>query len=130
MCAALVACVALLGACGDGTPPFCTSLRTNSDLDGLAAALESGDLEQARVEALRLSDLADDAPAEIRSDLRTLADAVTEIVDLLADEASGGSEPGEDERRRDQLNDEFGELDQRSDRVSTWALRECGLRLT
>lgn len=126
----LVACSAALGACGDGTPAFCDSLRTNSDLEGLATALESGDLEQARVEALRLSDLSDDAPAEIRSDLRTLADAVTEIVDLLADEASGGSEPGEDERRRDQLNDEFGELDQRSDRVSTWALRECGLRLT
>lgn len=126
----LLAGVASAGACSDGTPPFCTSLRANADLDGLAEALAASDLEQAGAEALRLTDLADDAPAEIRADLRALATAVTEIVDLLADEAGGTSEPGENERRRDQLNDEFGELDQRSDRVSTWALRECGLRLT
>lgn len=115
--------------CTDGTPEFCTSLRTDAQLDALGDALDAGDLEVATAEARRLADLADGSPAEIRGDLTALADAVVEIVDLLADEASASSDAGELERRRSQLNDELAELDVRSQRVTNWALEECGLRL-
>lgn len=118
-----------LAGCTDGTPAFCASLRSNAQLDALGAALDAGDLEVASAEARRLAALAEEAPADIRADLEALGEAVVEIVDLLADETTGSGDAGELERRRDQLNDELAELDQRSERVSTWALQECGLRL-
>jgi hypothetical protein len=125
--------IAILSAgvagCTDGTPAFCASLRSNAELDALGAALESGDLDVASAEARRLAALAEEAPADIRADLEALGDAVVEIVELLADETTGSGDAGELERRRDQLNAELAELDQRSERVSTWALQECGLRL-
>lgn len=124
----LPACLAATG-CSDGTPEFCGSLRADADLDALGTALDAGDLDLARAEAQRLADLADEAPAEIRPDLSALADSVVDVVDLLADEASGTSDAGEIERRREQLNEDLAEMDRRSQRVATWALEECGLRL-
>jgi hypothetical protein len=121
-------CAGLAG-CTDGTPAFCASLRSNAQLDALGAALDAGDLDVASAEARRLAALAEEAPTDIRADLEALGEAVVEIVDLLADETNGSGDAGELERRRDQLNDELAELDQRSERVSTWALQECGLRL-
>ena len=70
-------------ACGDGTPAFCAPLAEQADLDDLATALEDGDLTAADAEARRLRDLADEAPEEIRSDFRALADAVVDVVDLV-----------------------------------------------
>ena len=124
-------------ACSDGTPDFCTPLAEQAGLDDLATALEKGDLTAADAEARRLRDLADEAPEEIRSDFRALADAVVDVVDLLAEDqlaadAGGGADsvnPSEVERRREDLNDRFGELDARSERITTWARRECGLEL-
>lgn len=124
----VLASAGLLG-CSDGTPEFCTALRTNADLEALADALSAGDLERAEAEARRLADLSDEAPAEVRSDLTALTEAVVDIVDLLVDEQAGAGGSSETERRRAQLNDDLGELDERSQRVSTWALRECGVRL-
>lgn len=128
-------------ACGDGAPAFCTSLEQVADLDTLADALDGDDLRAAAAEARRLRDLSADAPPEIRGDFRALAAAVVDIVDLLRDEQrvasagdgdGGASAPGpaEVERRREQLNDQLGELDRRSLRVATWASRECGIDLT
>ncbi len=119
----------LAAGCGDGTPAFCEPLRSTADMGALRDALDAGDLEVAGAEAQRLADLAEEAPTEIRADLEALGDAVVQIVDLLADEASGSSDAGDLERRREQLNDDLAELDRRSQRVSSWALQECGLRL-
>lgn len=123
-------------ACGDGTPAFCESLESIADLDSLSQALGDEDLETARAEALRFADLAQDAPAEIRSDLGALADAVTDIVELLEQDSATTTEAGgtgsgasEVERRRDDLNARFGELGERGTRVSTWAAHECGIDL-
>lgn len=128
-CLVAAACCLLLAGCGDGTPEFCEPLRSTADLEALRDALDTGDLDLAGAEAQRLVDLADEAPAEIRADLQALGDAVVQIVDLLADEAEGTSDAGELERRREQLNDDLAELDRRSQRVSSWALQECGMRL-
>ncbi len=127
--AAFAAAGILVGSCSDGTPSFCEPLRRSADLNQLGVALDAGDLTAAQAEARRLAALADEAPAELRSDLSALGDAVVEIVDLLADERSGSGDASEIERRRTRLNDDLAELDQRSERVSVWALRECGLRL-
>ncbi len=125
-----LALVALVGAgCTDGTPEFCDSLRRSADLSALGDALDAGELDNAAAEARRLADLADEAPPELRSDLTALADAVVDIVDLVGDEAAGTADASEIERRRDQLNQDLAELDQRSERVANWALTECGLRL-
>lgn len=127
--AVTTALVVSVSACGDGTPGFCTPFREQADLDALASALDKGDLDIASAEALRLADLADGAPPEVRADLQALADAVVQLVDLLADERGGVDDAGEMERRRARLNEELAELDQRSDRVSEWAATECGIRL-
>lgn len=125
--------------CGDGTPAFCAPLADQADLGELGTALEQGDLDVAAAEARRLRDLADEAPEEIRSDFRELGDAVVDIVDLIAEdrrvtEATSSDpdavNPSEVERRREDLNDRFGELDTRSERITTWARRECGLELS
>ena len=135
--ATLILSTSLLAAsCGDGTPAFCSTLREQSDLAALGAALDEGDLDAAGDEARQLEELADEAPAQIRGDLRELGDAVVQIVDLLATErddaevegADPGA-PGEADQRRQDLNERLGELDERSRRVSAWALEECGLAL-
>lgn len=136
---ASIAVCSLLGACTDGTPPFCEPLRASAPLDGLADAIAEGDLAVARAEATRLSDLAATAPSELRADLEELAAAVGEIVDLLAAEADVAAAPEDAAeatrppadviRQREELNRRAGELDQRSRRVSDWARRECGLEL-
>lgn len=118
-----------VAACTDGTPAFCGPLREQADLVELADALDAGDLDLASAEARRLADLAADAPPEIRSDLQKLADAVVDLVDLLADERAGKGDADDIERRRARLNEELAELDQRTERVSDWASSECGLRL-
>lgn len=131
---AIVAALVALGACGDGTPAFCTPLAEVADLAALADAIDASDGTRARAEAERLVALADDAPTEIRSDLAALADAVVDIVDLLEADADTSSAedsapPAEIERRRANLNERLGELDRRSTRVSTWAATECGIDL-
>jgi hypothetical protein len=57
-------------------------------------------------------------------------------VDLLAQDRASAEAAGRDavnpsevERRREDLNDRFGELDERSERITTWARRECGLEM-
>ena len=151
--AVLVSAISLCAAsCGDGTPAFCTPLAETAKLSDLVAALDSGDLENAASEAQRLRDLASEAPPEIRADFTALADAVVDIVRLITDErdsttsltpgattvpsgAAPGStsttvDPGELERQRNELNNRLGELDRRSDRISSWAQEQCGLELS
>ena len=134
----LVAALVLLGgACSEGTSVFCAPLAEASDLGALADALRADDLGTARAEAERLADLAETAPNEIRRDLVALADSVVDIVGMLEDEQragdtesdSSGVSAAQVERRREELNDRFGELDRRATRVTTWAARECGLDL-
>lgn len=136
--AVVVAASLTLAACGDGTPGFCGPLAEVADMESLSTALDSGDLVAAAAEAQRLRDLADEAPTAIRADLTALAESVVDIVDLLEHEdgsstTGDGEAPGpgaaEVERRREDLNARFGDLDRRATRVSTWAARECGLDL-
>lgn len=139
--AVLLSCLPLVAvACGDGTPAFCGPLADSADLSALSAALDAGDLEKAASEAQRLKDLAEEAPATIRADFVALADGVVDIVDLIAQERDANAvtsdtstdtvDPGEVERRRDELNARLGELDRRSDRISAWATEQCGLNLS
>lgn len=119
----------LLGACSDGVPAFCSTLRDNAQLDELSSAIAAGDLERAEAEARRLGDIADQAPPEIRRDLRAIGDAVAGIVQHLVAAEDPATDSSEAERDRDRLNDELGSLEPRIGRVSTWAQRECGLNL-
>ena len=97
-----------VAGCTDGTPAFCSSLRSEADLRSIGDALDAGDLDVASAErARRLTDLADEAPPELRGDLRALGQAVVDIVDLLSDQVSGAVNADEIERRRDQLNDDL-----------------------
>lgn len=137
LAAGLMAC-AVAVSCGDGTPGFCAPLAEAADLRALSTALERGDFAAARAEAQGLRELSEEAPTEIRADFSALADAVGDIVELLeqADRSSTASEeaPGvgaaDVERRREDLNSRFGDLDLRANRISTWAARECGLDLS
>lgn len=124
---ALVGALALatisVGGCSDQRPAFCEPLEESVELDELTEALESGDLELAAAEARRLADLAEQAPTEIRTDLRALTVAVVDIVDLLGEESPAAAST-------ESLNERLGELDRRSTTVSDWALEQCGLDLT
>jgi len=129
-----------LSACSDGTPAFCEPLQETADLAALTTALAADDLEKAASEAQRLADLGEEAPAEIRKDFDALAQAVVDIVDLVAEDRAAATvdpdattstvDPGEVERRRDELNERLDDLDRRSDRISAWALEQCGLDLS
>lgn len=127
----VLAAATLTAACSDGTPAFCTPLADVADLDGLADAIERGDLDVATNEAQRLVDLAEDAPAEIRADLTAIGAAVVDLVELVGEEQRAADlTAGDLTRRREQLNAELSRMDERSDRVIRWARRECGLDLT
>ncbi len=94
----------------------------------LGSALDAGDLTRAQREAKRFAQLADEAPAEIRPDLKALADGVTDIIELLQKDKQG-ADPASLERRREELTDRLSELGRRSTDVSAWASRECGVEL-
>ena len=120
----------LLVACGDGQPAFCSQLSKSADLSGIASALRSSDLSKASKEAAQLSDLAGEAPPEIRADFVAVADSILEIIDLITTERDEGqSDPGQFERRREDLNTRLGRIDSRSDRIRVWASEQCGIEL-
>ena len=120
----------LLAACGDGQPAFCSPLSKAADLSGIAAALRSNDLSKASEEAAQLRQLAGEAPPEIRADFIAVADSVREIVDLLATERKDGQvDPGQFERRREDLNKSLGQMGRRSDRIRVWTSEQCGIDL-
>jgi len=120
----------LLSACGDGQPAFCGPLSKAADLSGIASALRSSDLSKASKEAAQLSDLAGEAPPEIRADFVAVADSILEIIDLITTERDEGqSDPGQFERRREELNTRLGQIDSRSDRIRVWGSEQCGIEL-
>jgi hypothetical protein len=105
-------------------------LSQAADLSGISAALRSGDLAKAGTEAGQLSKLASEAPPEIRADFEAVADSIEEIIDLVASEREEGqSDPGQFERRREELNSRLGQIDNRSQRISVWASEQCGIEL-
>ena len=121
---------AVTSSCSDGTPAFCTPLAEVADLGELSDAIERGDLDVATNEARRLVDLAEDAPPEIRADLTAIGAAVVDLVELVGEEQRAADlTAGDLTRRREQLNSELSRMDERSDRVTRWARRECGLEL-
>lgn len=126
---ALLAALVLAG-CSDDTPAFCTPLAEIADVGSLSAAIEAGQLDVAANEARRIVDVAEEAPPEIRSDVRALGTAVGDLVELLAAEQRGSETlAGDTTRLRAEINAQLSRMDERSDRVSRWALRECGLEL-
>jgi hypothetical protein len=126
-------CAALLG-CSDGTPGFCGPLAEAAPLEDLRSALEEGDLARAGSEADRFTALAGDAPEEIRTELRALADGVQGIVSILrtdraTQDGSAGATTEDPGRARDDLNRRLGALVTPAADVRDWAQRECGLDL-
>lgn len=126
--AALLATVAL-GACSDGVPPFCATLSDNAQLDELSTAIADGDFERAEAEAEQLTAISDEAPPEIRRDLRAIGEAMSGIVEHLIAAQDPTADASQAERERERLNEQLGTLEPRIGRVTTWAQRECGLNL-
>jgi hypothetical protein len=141
--------LSVLTGCGDGRPSFCDDLARNADLKGLSSALEAKNLPRARSKAKEFQDLADGAPADVRDDLKDLADSVADIVGLLGAERTAGptvastvpgattttsgspaGDPAELERLREDLNRRLAELSTTSSRVQDWASRTCGITLS
>lgn len=129
--------VTAVAGCTDATDAYCDRLAADADLRALTTSIENGDLESARSAADEFRRLADDAPSEIRADMREIATGITGIVELLEQERretsvsddTFGSET-ETEQLRNRLNDRFDDLDRRSLRVETWASTNCGLDLS
>jgi hypothetical protein len=144
----------LLGACGDGRPGYCDDLARTADLGALTTALAAKDLPAARQAASDFRDLAEGAPAAVRSDMVALAAAVTDIVGLLSAERTAGpgsaasssttstvgdapstsapatADPADVEQRREELNQRLAALSITSSRVEDWASRNCGISLS
>lgn len=130
-------------SCGDGRPAFCDDLARSADMSALRSALDARDLARARAAASDFRDLTDGAPDDVRSDLRDIATAISDIVDLIAAQrgatlgAEGGRTPQSDgtqtvsgvDQDRAKLNARLGELSTTSSRVERWAARNCGLNL-
>lgn len=126
-----VAVALLVGGCGDGRPGFCDELERHADLSRLESALRSGNLGRAERAAEDFQELAEDAPSDIRPDLRAVARGVRDLVTLLrSDSAAAGTEDAERAAgRRDALERELGTLSRNSSAVEAWARRECGMDL-
>lgn len=130
-CLAVAVALVLPAGCGDGRPGFCDDLAEAADLRALRRALEAQDLRRATRAAERFAELAAEAPREVRADLEAVAGGVADVVALLrADRADPGTEAAERAaQRRDELDEQLGELARRSSAAESWALRECNLRL-
>jgi len=138
-----LASLAVVASCGDGRPAFCDDLARSANMSALTSALDARDLTKARAAATDFRELADRAPDDVRSDLRDLAAAISDIVDLIAAQrgatlgAEGGRTPQDDgtqtvsgvDQDRAKLNTRLGELSTVSSRVERWAARNCGLTL-
>jgi len=112
--AIVVICFAALvaGACGGGgssTSSFCATAKadskkfsgqTNPDMKTTAAAFK---------------DLADKAPSDIKADMQTLSNALTQIADNPANAASLGD------------SKKFTDA---ADRITAWGKKNCGVDLS
>jgi hypothetical protein len=90
----------------------------------------SGDADAFAESIERLEDMADQAPEEIRDDLRTLREAYGELAQTLADaDLSPGKVPsGEALRKLQEIGESFdtAELEEASTNVTTWFEENCG----
>ena len=138
----VVAAVALLvsaASCSDGRPEFCDDFAKVVELKALRSALDGGDLDAARAEAAKLTELASEAPDDVRADLEQVTDAVSDIVSLIADSraavttvpgAATTADPAELESRREELNERLSDLSEPSAELGAWASRTCGIELS
>ena len=63
-------------------------------------------------------------------DFVAVADSMVEIINLITTERDEGqSDPGQFERRREELNNRLGQIDSRSDRIRVWSSAQCGIEL-
>lgn len=107
--------------------PWCAELESVADLPALVSAISSGDTEAATAETDRFSDVAADAPAEIRPEMKAVADALSEAVAVTM--TPPDADPDELELRREAVNQQLGRVTSDVSAVSEWAEVQCGIRL-
>lgn len=117
----------LLTGCGDGRSEWCESLSGLSGLDDLVAAVGAEDPSAASDALADLEELASEAPGEIRSDMEAVVTLVGEVVEIRL--ASDDVDEAELELRRERVNQDLAQITVHTAEVSTWAERECGIRL-
>lgn len=113
--------------CSDGQPAWCAELRSLGDLDDLSAAIVATDGEAATAELDRFEDVAGSAPTAVRSDMETIATTLRQVVDIAM--AGDAADADELELRRDAANQQLAGMTSHLAAVSTWAEKECGIRL-
>ncbi|MCB1270517.1 MAG: hypothetical protein M9942_01935 [Microthrixaceae bacterium] len=118
----------LVGACGEDQHPWCAELESVVQLDELASSMASGDTEAAAGEVEHFSEVAAEAPGEIRAEMQAVAEALDQVVEVALTGADAA--PDDLELRREALNDELGRVTDDVATVSSWAETECGVRLT
>lgn len=117
----------MLLACGDDQAPWCAQLESVADLPALAEAISNGDTDAATAEVDRFTAVASDAPREIRSEMESVADALSEAVGVAM--TGEGADPDELELRREAVNQQLGRVTSDVAAVSDWAEQACGIRL-
>lgn len=84
-----VACAAALGACGNdepGTIPTDTGQQLLTQLDAVESAVEEGDCDTARENAVEFSELVSNLPEDVDGELRrALVEASANLVELTDD---------------------------------------------
>lgn len=119
--------VLALSGCGSDQLPWCSELESVTSLDELATAISAGDAEAADAGLERFSEVASSAPVDVRADMEAVADALSEAVGVaMTDEAA---DPDDLELRRESVNEQLGRVTANVAAVSSWAERECGIRL-
>lgn len=132
----IVVALSTVVGCTNKIEEFCHEFTAESSLARLVEELNSGNLNGAKSQAEKLKNLSDTAPDEIRVDLQGLSKSVLDIIALLELDKEQGSvskapadSTTEVEQLRNQLNEQFDELDRRSARVTRWASEKCGINL-
>ena len=119
--------VALAPACSDDQAAWCDDLEEIWELVELRTAAMEGDAAAAQGELERFSEVASEAPEEIRDDMQQISALLEEVVAIGM--AGGTTSDDELERRRERANQQLASMPERTARVAAWAERECGLRL-
>jgi hypothetical protein len=119
--------LAVTSSCGSDTERFCDRLRESATLLDLRNALDRDDRAAVQAALNDFSDLADDAPEDIRPDLQQIARTVTSTVRAVTNvTAPDGSSMPVDVAR---LNEELGKVAPSSQRIAEFADRDCGITL-
>jgi hypothetical protein len=123
----IVCVIGVTTSCSDSKKQFCNDLRADYKLTALRDAIDRNDTKAIESSLDDLEMLADEAPKAISVDLHVVVDTVVSTVREVTNVTSPGGEKIPPDLAK--LNAALAKVSQSSQRVVTFADRDCDLQL-